>query len=80
MWANKADVLLDDASSHYKNISLKEKNYKESHKNYKKYWEIPSDFPSERVINAYNNPRVDESKEMFTWGKPNIPLLASYSK
>lgn len=29
MWASKADVLLDDPSIHYKNISLKEKNYKE---------------------------------------------------
>ncbi len=46
IWASKADILLEDISVHYTNISIKEKNYKEYHKNYKKNWEIPQDFPS----------------------------------
>jgi len=67
-WASKADVLLEDMSSHYRGISLKEKNYKDQHKNYKKHWEIPPDFPSERVINAYLTPNADNSTEPFHWG------------
>lgn len=65
LWASKADVLLEDMLEHYKNISLKEKNYKEQHKNYKKHWEILDDFPSEKVVNAYLHPKVDESEEQF---------------
>ncbi|KAL4482547.1 hypothetical protein ABPG72_005790 [Tetrahymena utriculariae] len=78
VWASKADVLLEDPSIHYKNISLREKNYKELHKNYKKHWEIPEDFPSQRVINAYLNPNVDKSDETFQWGKPSLGLLRAY--
>ncbi|KAL4433534.1 hypothetical protein ABPG74_002931 [Tetrahymena malaccensis] len=78
VWASKADVLLEDPSIHYKNISLKEKNYKELHKNYKKHWEIPEDFPSQKVINAYLNPNVDKSDEAFQWGKPSLGLLKAY--
>ncbi|EAS06115.1 XPG amine-terminal domain protein (macronuclear) [Tetrahymena thermophila SB210] len=78
VWASKADVLLEDPSIHYKNISLKEKNYKELHKNYKKHWEIPEEFPSQKVINAYLNPNVDKSDEAFQWGKPSLGLLRAY--
>ena len=62
-WASKADVLLENALSHYENIPEKERIYKEFHKNYKKYWELPSDFPNIEVINGYMKPRVDESLE-----------------
>jgi DNA excision repair protein ERCC-5 len=39
-----------------------------------------SDFPSQAVVQAYLFPTVDESKETFTWGKPNIVLLCDYTR
>lgn len=77
-WASKADVLMDDLMMHYRGISIKEKNYKDSHKNYKKHWEIDEDFPSEPVLTAYLQPTVDQSEDGFTWGVPNFPLLRAY--
>ncbi|EGR27416.1 hypothetical protein IMG5_195980 [Ichthyophthirius multifiliis] len=80
IWASKADILLEDPSIHYTNISIKEKNYKEYHKNFKKNWEIPNDFPSCKVVNAYLKPKIDESLEAFKWAKPNFDLLKLYCK
>ena len=53
----------------------KEIEYKKQHKNYKKKWEFPDDFPNEEVINAYWKPNVNESKEKFSWGKPNLNVI-----
>lgn len=57
-----------------------EKKYKEQHKNYKKHWELPEEFPSQKVIDAYMKPCVDESKEKFQWGKPHIELLKKFCR
>lgn len=40
-WASRADILLPDLETHYDNVPEKERHYKELHKNYKKYWELP---------------------------------------
>lgn len=37
-------------------------------------------FPSQAVVQAYLAPMVDESKETFSWGKPNIIILGDYAK
>ena len=37
-------------------------------------------FPSQAVVQAYLSPTIDESKEAFTWGKPNLVLLSDYAK
>ncbi|XP_063973946.1 uncharacterized protein LOC135160830 [Diachasmimorpha longicaudata] len=37
-------------------------------------------FPSQAVVQAYLFPTVDESKETFSWGKPNLVLLADYTR
>lgn len=39
-----------------------------------------TDFPNQAVVQAYLFPTVDESKETFTWGKPNIVLLCDYTR
>lgn len=39
-----------------------------------------SDFPSQAVVQAYLFPTVDESKETFTWSKPNPVLLCDYAR
>ncbi|XP_043793028.1 DNA excision repair protein ERCC-5 homolog [Apis laboriosa] len=42
--------------------------------------EIQKGFPNQAVVQAYLSPMVDESKETFSWGKPNIILLGDYAK
>ncbi|XP_076657334.1 rad2 superfamily protein mus201 [Halictus rubicundus] len=42
--------------------------------------QIQKGFPSQAVVQAYLVPKVDESKEAFTWGKPNTLLLSNYAK
>ncbi|NP_001153363.1 mutagen-sensitive 201 [Nasonia vitripennis] len=37
-------------------------------------------FPSQAVVQAYLSPTIDESKEPFSWSKPNLVLLADYAK
>ncbi|XP_014475170.1 PREDICTED: DNA repair protein complementing XP-G cells isoform X2 [Dinoponera quadriceps] len=39
---------------------------------------LDRDFPNQAVVQAYLFPTVDESKETFTWGKPNVMLLCDY--
>ncbi|XP_011506583.1 PREDICTED: DNA repair protein complementing XP-G cells [Ceratosolen solmsi marchali] len=41
---------------------------------------IERGFPNQAIVQAYVCPLVDESKESFTWGKPNLILLADYAK
>eukprot|EP01016_Furgasonia_blochmanni_P048924 TRINITY_DN7368_c0_g1_i1.p1 TRINITY_DN7368_c0_g1~~TRINITY_DN7368_c0_g1_i1.p1 ORF type:complete len:284 (+),score=45.47 TRINITY_DN7368_c0_g1_i1:62-853(+) len=74
-WAQAPDILLDNIKEHYTNVPLKEIEYKASHRNYKKQWELPDSFPNRRVIEAYLHPNIDESKEKFTWGTPDIEKL-----
>lgn len=42
--------------------------------------QIHKGFPSQAVVQAYLFPEVDESRETFTWGKPNVLLLTDYAK
>ena len=49
--------------------------FKDKHRSLKKTWDIPSNFPSQEVIKAYQKPSVDQSKETFEWGKPDVDLL-----
>ncbi|RAL46874.1 hypothetical protein DM860_005153 [Cuscuta australis] len=45
------------------------------HRNVSKNWHIPSSFPSDAVVSAYDTPQVDRSKEVFSWGKPDVSVL-----
>ncbi|XP_078033865.1 rad2 superfamily protein mus201 [Augochlora pura] len=40
---------------------------------------IQKGFPSQAVVQAYLVPKIDESKEAFSWGKPNTILLLNYT-
>ena len=51
---------------------MKELEYKLYHRNFKKHWELPENFPDYRVIDAYEKPCVDLSLEKFEWGTPDI--------
>ncbi|KAL0127554.1 hypothetical protein PUN28_003078 [Cardiocondyla obscurior] len=41
---------------------------------------LDRDFPNQAVVQAYLFPTVDESKDTFTWGKPNVVLLCDYTR
>ena len=56
-----------------------EKEYKDKHKNWRRHWEFPPDFPSTEVIKAYELPYVDESKDKFTWGVPAFKELRDFA-
>jgi len=51
------------------------REFKLKHRTLKKAWELPRDFPSERVLDAYANPSVDASREKFEWGEPDLDAL-----
>ncbi|XP_043464302.1 DNA excision repair protein ERCC-5 [Leptopilina heterotoma] len=42
--------------------------------------QISEGFPSQAVVQAYLFPTVDESKENFTWRKPNLNLLFDHAR
>jgi DNA excision repair protein ERCC-5 len=52
-----------------------EKEYKEKHKNWRKHWEFPIDFPNHEIIKAYKDPNIDDSDSAFSWGKPDFREL-----
>jgi DNA excision repair protein ERCC-5 len=40
--------------------------------------DLPADFPSEAVWQAYMSPEVDNSTEQFQWGTPDLDLIRKY--
>ncbi|XP_078379026.1 LOW QUALITY PROTEIN: DNA excision repair protein ERCC-5-like [Oculina patagonica] len=40
---------------------------------------LPKDFPSDEVYEAYLHPVVDESTELFEWGKPDLHSLRLFA-
>ncbi|KAL1193371.1 DNA repair protein UVH3 [Cardamine amara subsp. amara] len=49
--------------------------FMDKHRKVSKNWHIPATFPSEAVTSAYLNPKVDQSTETFSWGKPDLSIL-----
>lgn len=41
-------------------------------------WFLPTSFPDKRVDEAYLKPEVDDDREEFRWGVPNLDALRSY--
>lgn len=37
--------------------------------------DIPDDFPSEKVVEAYLQPEVDPSDERFSWSLPDLDAI-----
>lgn len=52
--------------------------FKQTHKNVRKSWNLPSGFPSTEVVAAYLDPKVDQSKEKFTFARPDLDLLRHF--
>ena len=48
------------------------------HSSVRKNWDLPKEFPNERVMMEYRSPKVDVSKDKFRWGKPDLKLLLAF--
>lgn len=55
-----------------------EQEFMTSHRNIRKSWSLPSDFPSMEVMTAYIAPKVDDSKEKFIFDRPDALLLRNF--
>ncbi|KAK2994095.1 hypothetical protein RJ640_024359, partial [Escallonia rubra] len=64
-----------DVSQSLDGIQKMKEIFMNKHRNVSKNWHIPSSFPSEAVISAYDSPQVDKSTEPFAWGKPDLFVL-----
>uniref|UniRef100_A0A1D1ZZQ1 DNA repair protein UVH3 n=1 Tax=Auxenochlorella protothecoides TaxID=3075 RepID=A0A1D1ZZQ1_AUXPR len=47
------------------------------HRGVRRNWDLPSDFPSPAVLEAYLSPRLDTSRDRFLFGRPDLALLRS---
>ena len=52
--------------------------FKKQHRNIRKTWQVPANFPSETVMGAYREPHVDRNKAKFSFGKPDQHLLRGF--
>ena len=48
------------------------------HRRMRRQWELPGNFPSRAVQDAYSNARVDSSLSRFTFGRPNGDLIQEF--
>lgn len=53
----------------------KERLFAIKHRTARTRWEPPKDFPSPGVMDAYLKPVVDQSRDRFSWGAPDVPRL-----
>ena len=68
--ASSPDVVQEDTE--------KERTFKFKHRNVRKTWNLPSGFPSQEVVAAYLDPKIDSSKEKFTFARPDVDLLRQF--
>ena len=54
--------------------------FKRKHQTMKKHWILPENFPSKEVMEAYEQPKLDESKSKFTLSPPDFDAITSYCK
>uniref|UniRef100_A0A7I4ABB3 DNA repair protein UVH3 n=1 Tax=Physcomitrium patens TaxID=3218 RepID=A0A7I4ABB3_PHYPA len=57
---------------------LRQQAFMESHRAVSKNWKIPESFPSEAVVAEYKSPRVEKSKQGFSWGRPDLEALRKF--
>ena len=55
-----------------------QQEYAHKHSNLRKTWRVSDQFPSPMVVEAYLRPTVDDSREKFTWGRPNLAGLRKF--
>jgi hypothetical protein len=57
-----------------------EREFCATHRAGRRVWTLPPGFPSAEVVQAYENPRIDASKERFTFGRPDLELLRAFCR
>ena len=57
-----------------------EQEYLHKHRNLRKHWVFPDDFPNFEVIKAFKKPNVDQSKDTFTWGNPEFDKIRTFAQ
>jgi DNA excision repair protein ERCC-5 len=74
---NPADAI-GGSTSVSKSLPSQEAVFHEKHRLARTRWVAPSDFPSQRVLEAYLKPVVDKSNARFSWGIPDLDGLRSF--
>lgn len=54
------------------------REFKRQHRKLRKNWDLPANFPSAEVVAAYVRARVDECRERFTMGRPDVAQLEAF--
>ena len=54
--------------------------FKRKHRKMRKSWDLPANFPSAEVVAGYVKARVDECRERFTMGCPDVPQLEAFCR
>merc|ERR1711871_960774 len=52
--------------------------FKNKHRGVRRNWELPENFPDERVIEEYSKPKVDAVNGPLEWGTPDINMLRKF--
>jgi hypothetical protein len=76
---NAAAAANKEAEAEEADVELTPVNkYKTAHRTVCKSWEVPPNFPEQKVLDEYANPKVDTNKTSFTFHKPDIDILRGY--
>ena len=52
--------------------------FKNKHRGVRRNWELPENFPDERVVKEYSKPKVDAVNGPLEWGTPDINMLHKF--
>ena len=55
-----------------------ELQFKEKHQGARRNWELPENFPDQRVIKEYAQPKVDAMNGALEWGTPDVNMLRKF--
>jgi len=79
-WAEKPDLWTDpEIYAVSKEEHPKEYEYFVKHRNYKKEWELPPNFPDPRVVHAFKEPLVVKNANI-EFGSIDLPALVDFAR
>lgn len=58
--------------------TLKVRTFHEKHPTARARWVLPDGFPNDAVVQAYLHPVVEQSREPFAWGVPDVARLQRF--
>ncbi|KAL3160296.1 hypothetical protein ABBQ38_009688 [Trebouxia sp. C0009 RCD-2024] len=79
-WALTPDAQLITALGGAADVDLDQhiRAFKHTHAGLRKNWDVPETFPNTAVIKAYRDAKVDQNKDKFTYGRPDLQLLRRF--